>query len=1519
MYWALACPPTGRIKNLKRESNVTEPIVEDTNAPSPTAVTYVEEVPVEKVETYIYSEPAPAIGDLNRRYVDSINEAARASALGQDPTSFFLSVQDNPLYDADAVSERILTSVGSITDQVAPKVEKAIASGEDPASHLESYRGKIQSIGVAEVSSQAMMDARAYVESIPTIGELSPREKEDAIYLKYLERMSATVADEIGWNWGTVADVAGFLVPQENIRYEEVADILGVEYNAMDALDYRDFLERTSDYLLSEAPEKRQAMVEQLVSAWPEIHGDNRIALLDTLNVLSGVEDPRGGLRTIENYFERLDQATIGGMTVGKVVSGGIKAMNAIRTATALRNVEAVTDIVTAGSRGVLNEAGVSPMDAATSLNPMNTANVLVRGADNTYATEVGNIQKDVDIYLEAAEKVDNYGLALNPDEQVALHNRVVRDLVAQGNVRDVSVKTLDDLNYEVSFTADNGVKYKVKQPYTRDAIGGFRSKDGEGHINVDLKVTSPVYRFVSDREVLVNIPEQLQFQGNKIQGMYDSAMRAALAPNGKKLSAKEMKDVEYVLMKGDEALDDLGFNSGKVYDDDELMTEGVGGVVLNKRQVESYKSIRKVVDHLHKQKNAEIIARHKADGLKYVDFGVRNAESPIVATSSADAAMVERANANILAGQVNTIPVKPYKTAVDAAKGYRMANTRSSWVAMPDGKLLTYKSALEMPDELMEQMYAQGYSLARASEKKLIKARATNVEWAFVKNTEMREPGGVVLSYRTGYIPRIKKDAFYFVKESKDVSVGGSVIKGGATKTVRYFDNYMDASKYADDLNLGNPGKYKVLADRELSSSDLEEEFINISGGLFTGARSEGVPFGLRGGEGDREGVLESLQRYIRNISRNTPMNLYRGALQQRWMNHAMDLGALPKNYAGSFEDAVHGNHIDLNNKSSGFLVDAHNQISFLTGIRTDAERAMLARQRKVAQALEAVPGVGKWMSRRIMNTSEEGLISAIRGANFHLLLGLYNPAQFPIQASGAFVAMSIHPIHGLKAVSQMLAYATLDNILGNPAQKAAALNKMRNMGLDVDGYDAWDRSGVRESILKSNLDYHSIFTDMPYDAGVLNKVLSNSTFFHKSGELVSARVAFATSYNYWRAKPGNANKLIGLEDRKEILAHMETLRLNMTRANSAKFQQGALSIPTQFQQVNTKFFEKLLGTRELSPAQKFSLIAGQAVIFGFAGVPLVKALTPYFLEAVNSAVPEENRIDALNASPETLNWIQNGTLAWILNDYMDINAIITGRMALGTDFVQTVFDSFTEPLVLLDIAKGPTKTLWDGSLTGYERTRTALSFVQNAEYTEPEDYLAVAGILAESVANLPSSTRNLLKSYDMTHSQFFRNSKGRAIAEWQDNNTQTIVAQALGFAPSEVAHYHELNMRNAGAIPKSVFSSDTDRIVQFLVKMNSDNDVDNARRYGMALNAILTKYERPQDRVQIIKEVSDKLKNPKDPWGKLMLGIIKDWESDLHTGVGELHSKLSVKINPTVARKFEERNMNTATNEEK
>lgn len=1474
---------------------------------------YVEQEETTPVSPYEYVDELPKVSDHNRRYVDALNEASRASAFGQDPVPVFANAVNNTEYDPEDRANKILGNLNSAVSAVedtqypdVPEEEKfsAVESGissrmkdifmnKHPVTTMYNVSQKGRNRDVDELKStseEALLEARSYIASLPSYELLTDKEKEDAAFSMYTQFMAAKVADDIGWNGGTVADFLGFLVPQENIRYEEVANVLGVEYKEMDYVDYRSFLAQMGFYVRNEAPDKRQELVEKLIEAWPEIHGNNRVVLYDTLNIIAGTEDPEGFLRAVDNYSERADQVTLGLAGLGKIVTGAMKGVNAIRTAVKTKNVEAVSDLVTAGSQGLLNEAGITPFDAASSLNPMESNNALAKGADNTFASEVGIIQTDVDRFLEAANKVNNYGLGLSPEEQVLARERAVKALEDRGDIYGVVAEPVDDVTFQVSYRikGEKGAEVVTQYYKQSDNNGGFVSKDGKDYNPLDLKVTSPMFRYHAkdDRKLLVNYPEQIQFQGNKIQDLYDKAVRAALAPDGKKLSSKEMKQVEHVLLKGDEHLDNLGYNTGKVFSDEELMNEGVEGVVLNTRQVKAYKDMRKVLDHLHMVKNKEILDRWNAKGLKIATFGETRS------------------------------PVKVYERVEDAKAGFSSADAKSHWIGTDTDKLFPLKDASGLTEDLLHKMYSSGYRLVRAAENKLIAGPDTGLEWSFVKAENLSNPSGIVLAKKTGYVPRIKRDAFYFVKEKSDLKVGGRVIQGGSLKTVRYFDNYTDAAKYQEEMNAKFPDKYVVLADREMSSSAVDEELINISGGLFTGKRSEGVPFGLDGKDGTRVDVLGSIQRYVKNIARNVPMNLYRVGIQQRWINHAKDVKALPGNYAGSFEDAIHPRTLDMQNPTAQFLIDAHHQISTITGVRTDAEMEMLAKYRSVARKFEHIPVFGRYLNRMILDTSTEGISAAIRGASFHLLLGLFNPAQLPIQASGAFVAMTVHPVHGLKAVGQMLGYATMDALLGSKANKLEALKAMKAKGFDLDGYEAWDRSGLRESILKSNLDYNSVFTDMPYDAGVLNKILSNSSFFHKSGELVSARVAFATAYNYWRAT--NKSGEVTNEALKAILARTETFRLNMTKANSAKFQQGLLSIPTQFEQVNTKFFEKLLGRGELTKAEKARLFVGQFVLFGASGIPLMKTLLPLFAAAINPLLPEEHRLDAINASPETLNFWNNGMLAWIVNDYMDINSVVTGRMALGQDFVENLFGLLTESVVVSDIALGPTKSLWDGINDGLSRTITALTIVNTAEDATVEDYAAVGSILAQSVLNLPATTRNLIKSYDMTHSQFFRNKNGRPIAEWGDMNTQTIVAQALGFAPEEVAAFHELNNRNLGVIPKSVFKADSDRIVRFLVDMHSNKDDDtNSRRYAMAVNAVLSKYDRWEDRVKLIKEVENKLKDPSDPWGKLMLSVIEDWQSDLQKGVAEIHARAATKINPAVARRFEERGMNKANEE--
>lgn len=1454
----------------------------------------------EEVNPYEVTLEFPNAQDVNRRMVDALNAASRASALGQDPLPSFEQVFSNPAYDADDISKRILDNVRGVVENGQQAAMEAYREGREP--DLTKFQSAVTAITNSPV---AMQESRAYVESMPGAEILSETEKEDLAFLKYVERLTATVADEVGWNWSTVGDMAGFLVPQENLRYSDVAAVLNMEYDAGDYIDYRDFLARMSAHIRSEAPSKRKELVDTLVNSWPEIKGNNRIALLDILGQVMG-DDPYGDMKTFENYMERFDQATLG-LGLGKFVAGVAKGVNALRVASRMGNVEAVADMVEAGARGQLAGANISPLDAAASLDPSDDITIIARGADNTHASAVGRIQREVDIILSQADDVDNFGLGLSPEARMAARDRAVAALEAQEGVYRITAEEIDSKSFEISYRTrdDSSVRYETV-PYTVDDMGAttidgsymekFNSVDGKGFINIDGQATSPQFRHVADRDTLVAPFEQIMFQGSYIGGVYDAAVRAALSPQGKKLSRKEIREMNDLLIKGDEWVDELGFNSGRVFDRDGLVDGTELGYKVSPRVADAYVGMRRILDHLHTAKEKQLLEAYEAKGVKIIDWG-----------------------------ETQT-PVKPYDTVESAMAAFRSTPSRTYWTAIDHGgKVKPFSHPGAMDSAFVTKMYDQGYRLVRAVENRFLSATSragdvTNVEWAFVKAESIIPPRGRrLLNKKEGYVPRIMENSTFFVKVAEDINIGGSLVKGGMLKTIRYFDNLKDADTFANAQRAANPGKdYRVLADRELSATDREAELINVTGGLFTGKRGEGIPFGLDGSKGKRLNPLESLQRYIQNISRNVPLHLYRIGIQERWLNHAKDVGALPRSYQGSFADALGRSEFVRTNPTAPFLESAHKQISAMTGVRTVEEQKVMARNKRIARWIgrNITAPIGNPLARKLVSEGTEGFISMMRSLNFHLMLGIFNVAQFPIQASGALAAISISPKHGLKAVTQLYTYGALDNLVAKPAEKAAMIAYLRRKGFDVDGYELWDKSGVRESIMKSNSDYGSLMSDLPYDAGMLQRLLAKNTMFHKAGEMVSARVAFATAYNEMKAARRGGE--LGEYAIRDILKRSEVLRLNMTKANSAGFQEGVLSIPFQFQQVNTKFFEKLLGRGELTKREKLQLLVAQGAMFGSIGVPLFSTLVPIALDTLNKALPEESRIDAMNASPETLTAIRYGAIGWLLTDYMDINNVVTGRMALGQDFLEGIFGFITGSTEISDVVLGPSSTVISTGTTGLEKTLEAFMMLWDSEDATVEDYVGVAKILAKSVAELPSSTRNLIKAHDMANSQYFKNKKGRHVAEWTEVNTQTLIVQALGFAPQEVEDYYDLMYRGSGSAPPAAALTDADRIIRIMADLNSVTDGNEQRYNQIAINAIMSKYSNPQARIEVINEVHRKLKEPSDAWSNLMAGIIKEWELDIDKGFAAYRARASMKTHPLVARKLAEAGMNTAVKNE-
>jgi len=95
------------------------------------------------------------------------------------------------------------------------------------------------------------------------------------------------------------------------------------------------------------------------------------------------------------------------------------------------------------------------------------------------------------------------------------------------------------------------------------------------------------------------------------------------------------------------------------------------------------------------------------------------------------------------------------------------------------------------------------------------------------------------------------------------------------------------------------------------------------------------------------------------------------------------------------------------------------------------------------------------------------------IRGVTFNTLLGMYNPAQVLVQASGMFASFAINPVHFSRALPKGIGYMTLDQIQ-NPFQLKQAYKWMRENGMEefAEGHEMWARTGLRENLINSNAD---------------------------------------------------------------------------------------------------------------------------------------------------------------------------------------------------------------------------------------------------------------------------------------------------------------------------------------------------------------------------------------------------------------------------------------------------------------
>lgn len=263
--------------------------------------------------------------------------------------------------------------------------------------------------------------------------------------------------------------------------------------------------------------------------------------------------------------------------------------------------------------------------------------------------------------------------------------------------------------------------------------------------------------------------------------------------------------------------------------------------------------------------------------------------------------------------------------------------------------------------------------------------------------------------------------------------------------------------------------------------------------------------------------------------------------------------------------------------------------------------------------------------------------LVGKLRGMAFHMKLGMFNIQQVPLQLNTLTAMTAIAPKHAMSSILMAAQMRRLDLTAGDDAIEAVAKAAAKTIpgwtkdefiearkllsrtGFDIVGHEASFRNDLAdEKLFKSGAA-----TILDWGAKPFN--------FAERYVRISA---WNTAYKEYIDKfPKLAGKLND-DDAKVILNRANDLSLNMNKASHGRWQEGSMSMMTQFWGYSMRMFDALTGLR-LTKAEKARLVLMNAFMYGIpiAGSALLpiwpwdKTIRQHLMEsgyAVNEGVAD-------------------------------------------------------------------------------------------------------------------------------------------------------------------------------------------------------------------------------------------------------------------------------------------------------
>jgi hypothetical protein len=434
-------------------------------------------------------------------------------------------------------------------------------------------------------------------------------------------------------------------------------------------------------------------------------------------------------------------------------------------------------------------------------------------------------------------------------------------------------------------------------------------------------------------------------------------------------------------------------------------------------------------------------------------------------------------------------------------------------------------------------------------------------------------------------------------------------------------------------------------------------------------------------------------------------------------------------------------------------------------------------------------------------LDNAKGNFTAYMKGKAHNLMMGWFNVKQLPLQLANASISMSLKPQYAVQAFGDMLAMNTLAGFNTADAIKAGKV-----YGFSEDTIESWMQymaSGLKDSIVR-----HADFNVHELGIGhvgldVVRKASKAGKIFFNSGENAARLISWNIARREW--KDLNPGKKIGDKDIIDISKEALRLQMNMQTENAAWWQNAPiLGLATQFMPALAKFYENaapkvLGGSTKWTPAEKAKAIAGQIVLYGTVGVPIVEEAASWFAEASG-----QDPVTFLEENPTFVQGINEGFLGVTLglfgadktvpSENLNILGMLDDNVVVDViKGMNAVINSGQEEEGFVSVMTGPSATV----AKRFGNVIDGLALTARTIVTVPSLEVAHGAILSNvnDVLSMTSTWTNGQKAYYLESMGKLFSASGKLIATEDELGEFSLINQlmhGMGFKTrAEIALY--------------------------------------------------------------------------------------------------------------------------------